>query len=79
MDDLKGIAILVILLGVLALGGIIAIASGCADSDLMPTDYDSVIVYNEDMTEVLYSNTDGCKIKDIDGRLVVVINSKEEE
>lgn len=70
---------ILILLGSMLLAGVIVTVAGTADSDLLPTKYDTVVIYNEDMTEVLYSNTSGCEIKDMEGRLAVIINSEEEE
>lgn len=63
-----------IILGVI----IMAMCGGCAEKDVIDLNYDTVVVYNSDMTEVLYSNTDGCTIKDVDGTLMVVIRKDEQ-
>lgn len=57
----------------------IMIDCGCfGEKDVVNLNYDTVVVYNSDTTEVLYFNTDGCTIKDSDGTLMVVIRKDEQ-
>jgi hypothetical protein len=63
-----------IILGVI----VMATFGGWAEKDAVNLNYDTVVVYNSDMTKVLYSNTDGCTIKDEDGTIMIVIRKDGE-
>lgn len=60
-----------VVLAALILTGIICIICNRLNT------YDAVVVYNASMTEVLYSNADGCSIEAVDGKLVVITGKDE--
>lgn len=78
LDD-KFIWIIIMIWVALILGVIVmAMFGGYEAKDVVDLNYDTVVICNSDMTEVLYSNTDGCTIKDVDGTLMIVIRKDGE-
>lgn len=71
-----GLTLTAVLLVIVLLVGCL-IATDVGVKDLYRIRYGTMIVYNSDMTEVLYSTNDGCELKEVDGKLILITGKDE--